>query len=238
MSGGPGRHGFVRGFMVWDTALCAAAGYSPNDPPAVSFLFNPSTVQASYSLSASSAQSAMIFGVTTGSGGSVPFVGLQQQMSFTMLFDRTYELNTTGANIDTQFMGVEVDVRQMKQFTGMFSAQTAKSGFYTSGQNLPPNQQIIQSDGTGQGPQQGVMLLMPSYCYFSGTQSVGGTSSYYGYVDSWDVQYTHFSNSMIPIRCVIDVSYTLLPMTGNNAAEIANSAVQQIFNQNNNVTIP
>lgn len=236
---------FERGFMVWDTALCAEAGYSATSPPAVSFLFNPSTVQASYSLSDSTAQAAMIFG-TAGGGSGVPWVGLQQQMNFTIMFDRTYEVNGSPATqeADLQAMGCEVDVRQMKQFTGMFSNANAGNGagFYTSGANaanptagatqLGAGQTVTQATGLGVGPQQGIMLMMPSYCYF-GTSLFGGCSQYYGYVDSWDVQYTHYTANMVPIRCVVDVEYTLLPGGSNNLAELANGAVKSLENSQN-----
>jgi hypothetical protein len=239
MNGGLAQ--FERGFMVWDTSLTASAGYSATDPPAVSFLFNPSTVQASYSLSDSTAQAAMIFGVA---GGGVPYVGLQQQMNFTIMFDRTYEVNGTTATqeADLQAMGCEVDVRQMKQFTGMFSNSAGTSGFYTSGANatnptagataLGTGQTITQATGTGVGPQQGIMLMMPSYCYF-GTSLFGGCSQFYGYVDSWDVQYTHYTADMVPIRCVVDIEYTLLPQSSNNLAELANTAVKSLENSQN-----
>ncbi len=240
---------FERGFMVWDTSLTASAGYDANDPPAVSFLFNPSTVQASYSLSDSSAQAAMIFGVA---GGGVPYVGLQQQMNFTIMFDRTYEVNDpSNPIVDMQSMGCEIDVRQVKQFTGMFSSSSGNSGFYTSGVNatnptsgataLGTGQTITQGTGVGIGPQQGIMLMMPSYCYF-GTSLFGGTSQFYGYVDSWDVQYTHYTSQMVPIRCVVDIEYTLLPQASNNLAELQNSAVLALESAQNLggdvVTIP
>jgi hypothetical protein len=69
------------------------------------------------------------------------------------------------------------------------------------------------------------MLIMPSFCYF-GSSIAGGTSQFYGYVDSWDVQYTHYTNLMVPIRCVVDIEYTLLPQASDNLAEFNNAAVK------------
>lgn len=259
-----GGGGFERGFMVWDTTFTGTAGYSAASPPYINFLFNPSTVQASYSMSDSTAQAALIFGVGGGSG--VPWVGLQQSMNFTIMFDRSYELNSdiglTDPTNPIASMGCEVDVRMMKQFTGMFSTASGDSGYYTSaaatatsgggtgggasggasggtststttsGTGLPTalgtNQPApTQATGLTNGPQQGIMLMMPSYCYF-GFGGEGGTSQYYGYVQNWDVQYTHYTSTMIPIRCVIDVTYTLLPQAGNSAAELTNAAVKAL----------
>lgn len=234
---GAGTAKFERGFMVWDVTYCAAAGYSPHDPPSVSFLFNPSTVQASYSLSDSTAQAAMIFGVTAGGASSAPYVGLQQSMNFTLMFDRTYEVNsgaTSGAGFDAKVNGVEADVRAMKQFTGMFAAATSQSGAYTSA--LPSGQKPVQATGTGYGPQQGIMLMMPSYCFF-GSGQIGGTSQYYGYVGSWNVQYTHFNTFMVPMRCVVDIEYTLLPLATNNFAELSNGAVIALEIAQNQLTL-
>jgi hypothetical protein len=241
---GIGTAAFDRGFMVWDTSLTATAGYSASDPPSVSFLFNPSTVQASYSLSDSTAQAAMIYGVASG-GNSIPYVGLQQQMNFTIMFDRTYEVQWPPGGIaqyagqDVVEMGCEVDVRQIKQFTGQFSASAGNSGFYTSSSGttagataLGTGQTITQATGIGIGPQQGIMLMMPSFCYF-GSSIAGGTSQYYGYVDSWNVQYTHYTNLMVPIRCVVDIEYTLLPQASNNLGEFNNSAVKALAAQQN-----
>lgn len=240
---------FDRGFMVWDEALTGSVGgYSAGSPPSVSFLFNPSTVQASYSISnSSSANSTMIFGVPPAGGGGVPYVQLQQSMSFTIMFDRTYELNSpnaagSGVGSDVAAMGCEVDVRAMKQFTGMFSNQNSPtSGFYTGGsaaaatntEGVAP-QTLVQSTGVGVGPQQGLMLMIPSYVYF-GSSLLGGTSQYYGYVEEWDVQYTHYTSFMVPIRCVVDISYTLLPIPSAAAAEYTSGAVQALATSQNQI---
>jgi hypothetical protein len=241
---GVGNAQFERGFMIWDQSLCTGTGYSAQDPPAVSFLFNPSTIQASYSMSDSTAQAAMLFGTP----GGTPFVGLQQTMNFTVMFDRTYEVNmgqgsgiTSDLEADPQKMGCEVDIRQMKQFTGMFSGQNAATGFYaTTGSTesagaLGTGQTPTQATGMGAGPQQGIMLIMPSYVYF-GSSLNGGTSQYYGYINEWDVQYTHFTNTMVPIRCVVDVTFTLLPLQSDNLAEQQNGAVIALQNAQNQGT--
>jgi hypothetical protein len=44
--------------------------------------------------------------------------------------------------------------------------------------------------------------------YFGGVYG----AFYYGYVDSFDVTFTHFTQFMVPMRAAVDVSFTLLPL--------------------------
>ena len=41
---------------------------------------------------------------------------------------------------------------------------------------------------------------------------------YYGYINEWSVQYTHWTQYNIPMRCVISVNFTMLPMPPGPAA--------------------
>lgn len=232
---------FDRGFMVWDVSYAASfgAGYNTSNAlPYVNFLFNPSTVQASYQLSNTAAQAANMYGIST-AGASVAYVSLQQQMSFTIMFDRTYEIwdQSTYAGSNASTMGCEADVAQMKQFTGMFAAANAYGNPTTTGTNVfsAPlttgtygGQTVQAATGQGIGPQQGLMLMIPSYVYFCSSPVGGGVGQYYGYIDAWSVQYTHYSNQMVPIRCVVDIEYTLLPNSSSATSQIQNGAVQNL----------
>jgi hypothetical protein len=224
--------------MIWDDSQGLPGAYKTADikKTAVNFLYNPSTVQASYQISNSQGQAALIYGYGSGGGTSsssaVLRVPLQQQVQWTLYFDRTYELNTAiaaGADIDdVRALGVEVDIRQMKQFTGMFaSVYSGNNNYYSSptassSSVAPVN--VNSFNGTAFSIAQGIMQLSLCYVYFSGASvpsttggkqvgaGVPGTGlMYYGYIDSWDVQYTHFSQSMIPLRAVVDISFSLLP---------------------------
>lgn len=174
-----------RGYMIWDKSQMPP-GYS--SPAQVNFLYNPSEISASYTMqyAASATQQFRNPGDTANL-----VVPMQQAVSFTLLFDRTYAFWNSIQGELSEF-GVDVDVRAMKQFTGMFVDNDG------------------QANATGQaaGLFQGVMGRVNAYLHFAqGRQGL----SYYGYVDSWDVTYTHFSNNMIPMRCSMDVSFTLLP---------------------------
>jgi hypothetical protein len=208
-----GNYPIQRGFMYWDTSVGLPTGYSK--PAVVRFLFNPSTITTNYILQDSGAQAALNYSNAASSANLV--VPLQQTCSFSLLFDRTYELwnSNQGGSInqtqltDVQIIGVDVDVRAMRQFTGMYATNytdnaaqggTSPTGVFSgSGSTL---------SGVAGSLSQGIMQMVPSYLYFSTpTQGV----MYYGYVDSWDVIYTHFTSLMIPMRCEVDVSFTFLP---------------------------
>lgn len=223
---GTGTTPLQRGHMSWDPAVPWPAPYGNGsgassqtwaDAAKVFFLFNPSVVAASYQLSDATAQSALIYPAT--SVQPILRVPLQQQISFTIMFDRTYEMMSAAAattsKVDPtgqtmQNLGVELDILALKQFTGMFA--TVYSGndplASPSGSTSSADTSSVNSAGSGPGVQQGVMQMTFSYVYFGVPQK---GLQYYGYIDSWDVQYTHFTQSMTPMRAVVDISFTLLP---------------------------
>ena len=60
-----------------------------------------------------------------------------------------------------------------------------------------------------------------AYIFFG---APGASLVYYGYVSYWDVTYTHFAQNMVPMRAVVDVSFTLLPLPTSSAAVTATKA--------------
>jgi hypothetical protein len=230
-----------RGVMFWDPAVAWAppiggstggtAGQTAANAPAVWFLYNPSTIAASYALDSASGQANLLYPVATVSANLI--VPLQQTVSFTIMFDRTYEVNTpTIPNGLLQLYGVDIDILALKQFTGMFSSIVSTAGSTSpdtttgisanpfglgAGANLTStpdnntNTTTINQILSGNYINQGVMTVALSYIYFSGPNGGGIGLKYYGYVSGWDVQYTHFSELMVPMRAVVDITFTLLP---------------------------
>jgi hypothetical protein len=216
-----------RGFMYWDSSVGYPTGYS--QAAVVRFLFNPSTITGTYSIQDSAAQAALNY--PTAANNAALFVQLQQQITFSVLFDRTYDLwsapnAVTDQFTDVEVIGVDVDVRAVRQFTGMYATDYTVQG---SSNLVPAN----TATGVAGSLTQGLMQLVPSYLYFA-TPTSG--LMYYGYIDSWDVTYTHFTSGMIPMRCQVDVSFTLLPppATPGNTAGSALIALEQ---QGQTVTI-
>jgi hypothetical protein len=215
-----GQSGSIsRGYMVWDDSQLPT-GYST--AAKVNFLFNPSTVTASYSLIPdTSVQAAMLFPTAYNSTDlRVPFT---QTVEWSLLFDRTFELwgsydsngapNTLGTDTDgttdPSVVGVLVDINAMGQFTGL------DTGYYSGTPGATSGTDAITASGLY--GQQGVMQPIFSYVWF------GLNLWYYGYVSQWDVTITHWTQYMIPMRCVINVSFTMMPLPNNNTPSNSSS---------------
>lgn len=194
------------GYMQWYKPM---PGYS--NVAHVYFLYNPSTVSASYPASDSSVAASLMF--PTGFDDTNLRVPLYQTVEFSILFDRTYELwQSVGPDANTDpgssgnnpaVVGVLADIIQMKQFTGMnigYTTQNSDSPNTTSSSSIQPGQQ-------------GIVQMVPSYVYFGDTNNLW----YYGYVSEWDVTITHWNQNMVPMRCVIDISWAILPLPQTQA---------------------
>src|ERR1035438_6862405 len=79
----------THGFMIWDQTH-PDVGYGTHRAR-VNFLYNPTTVQASYTMSATAGVTAAL---TFNQGGLNvnPVMPMSQNVSFSLLFDRTFEL--------------------------------------------------------------------------------------------------------------------------------------------------
>jgi hypothetical protein len=230
-----------RGYMIWDAAgnsngLGYTGGKFGDGRDVINFQFNPSTIASTYAVANSSLQAALLYPVP-GSTGTL-LAPLQQSVSFDLYYDRLFELNYgTGANgagtglpNDPGVIGCQADVIQFMQFTGMFanlnstSSQDVLTGAIGGVSALSGTQvtsgQLSAALGAG-----GIEIMLPTWLFFSNltqapalnaTQGNSVTAlnsqlKYYGFIDSWSVQYTHWTESMVPIRCVISVSFTMLP---------------------------
>jgi hypothetical protein len=136
-----------------------------------------------------------------------------------LLFDRSYELwsqyDTDGEpkqpigpdNNNPAVIGCLADIRQMQQFTGMTVGYSTDSG------NTVANSKVAGH--------QGVLQLIPSYVFFGLKDQKRGLW-FYGYVSEWDFTITHWTQYMVPMRCVIDITFTMLP-TPNTIGTASNS---------------
>ena len=213
--GGGGYGSIQRGFMVWDPSVGLPGDYS--SAAQVNFLYNPSTVSADYNMMSTAVGAGVLF--PTAYSTSVLAVPLNQSVEFSLLFDRTYELwgsyatdGTPNANVSTgsslnptlgntnpSAVGVLADIMAMEQFTGMFIA-------FSSGNTSTTKPTASSAVGW-----QGIIQMIPSYVYFGGSNSASTSLWYYGYISEWDVTVTHWSQYMVPMRCVINVTLTMLP---------------------------
>jgi hypothetical protein len=47
----------------------------------------------------------------------------------------------------------------------------------------------------------------------------GPQLAFYGYISEWSVNYAHWTANMVPIRCVVSVTFTMLPEAGKTVAQ-------------------
>jgi hypothetical protein len=204
-----------RGFIIWDQLVSNRWGHCE-----VSFLFNPSAVQATYACDASDIGSTVAF--HDQADDTILHLPLQQSVSFSLLFDRTYELwgsygpngvakqnageHLNAASIsDPHLSGVMADINMFKKLTGMFD----NNNLGTQNQGATHSGTSISSVVSKANPIpffQGVMILLPLWVYFG--NPLGAV--YYGYIQEWDLTISHWSQFMVPMRCEIDVSMALL----------------------------
>lgn len=193
-----------RGSLIWDQPL---PGYGQR--AVVNYLFNPSTVSSDFAMSNTSAQAANLY---PNPGDSAYLaIPISQTAQWSLLFDRTFEVqsaynssglpaNGSNSSLDAGILGVQADVMAFMQFTGMF---------FNNG-NLPSQ---VATANTNLAANSGIMMQVPSWAYF-GNQVVSNGLMYYGFVSEFSVQYTHWTQYNVPMRCVISVNWTMLSMPG------------------------
>ncbi len=196
-----------KGYMIWDTAnggyLNYTGGAGGTGRAVFNYLFNPSEIIANFAIGDTTAQILQQYPYQGAS--NINAMPMNQTATWTVYFDRTYELrggpsSTTTLN-DPGVIGVQADVLQLMQFTGMLSQvsigeTTAIASTIPQGQALSPMAQVM------------------SWAYFgeqvgSGANALQSQLAYYGTVSSFTVDYTAFNQSMVPRQCSIQINFTM-----------------------------
>lgn len=213
-----------KGYMIWDqeggNGALGYAGGPYRGRATFNFMYNPQSIQASFATEATNTQAAMLY--SQPGAANILSIPLSQSVNFTLYFDRTFEVNYNRPNNtvnDPAVIGVQADVVQMMQFTGMLS-------------NLAAGLQNIKTPVVNKG---GVMMNIQSWVYFGQNVNFrGGPYSrtiaenrlgYYGFVQAWDVNYTAFTQNMVPYRATMDITFQMLPST--SASIFSNGALAQ-----------
>jgi len=170
----------------------------------VNFLYNPATISESRGIDLNN-------GVLPSSYRNIGdpgqyITGLSTSISFTLLFDRTFEV-WDSAYIGTQAgtYGCRVDI---EAFYNLLGINQLKANVPTV--VVPKPGQTGKQNVVTQGP----MLMAPCNLYF-GAQNTGALS-YYGFVQEIDITWSHFTQTMTPVRAEVDVAFTALPTTASN----------------------
>ncbi len=220
LTGGQGGGTAIQmGYMIWDKPM---PGYS--DRAVISYLYNPSTVSSDFAMSDASAQAALNF--PNAGDTAMLAIPISQTAQWSLMFDRTFELwGTFNANgqpdgrfstLDASTLGVQADVMAFMQFTGMF---------YNGG--ATPSQ--VSAQNTNLASNAGIMMQWPSWAIFGNTQ-VGNALRYYGYISEFSVQYTHWTQFNVPMRCVISVTFTMLTMPGTQPPSLPATNINSLLN--------
>lgn len=192
-----------RGYMIQDKGL-------GNVQWAVRFLYNPSVIQVSHQTDVASSTSVTPQNYRNPLDKGDWNVPLSASVSFNLLFDRTYELWDTDKpevngydwTTSSSMVGVRADVDALYRVVGIYQPGTIRTSQNTPGGGRTKPGPPVLTDNGDLGP----MPLTPVTVYFGGKNSL----SYRGYVSGLDVQWTHFSQLMVPMRCTIGVSMNLM----------------------------
>jgi hypothetical protein len=212
------------GYMIWSdpmTSFYSAGGPLGDGRDVINFLFNPSTVTSDYNIGNASLQAAMMYQVP-GDSGNLLAPLFTQTVSWQLYFDRTFELlyggNASSAVNDPTVIGVQADVYAFMQFTGVLASLDNQQATQVLGSAGASGSSAPSTTG-------GIMMMIPSYVYFGNASqqyaNSGNTAAnnaavatqlaYFGFVSEWSVEYTHWTQNMVPIRAVISVTFTMLP---------------------------
>ena len=164
------------------------------------FLYNPSAVQAQHAIDTS------IVPQTDPNDVSTLVVPLQQSVSFSLLFDRTYETwDRAYNNKPAGRQGVYADVLALYNIVGITAPIDLSAITEAGAEGAVGERQAGKMETMTASP----MVYTPVWVYF------GGPLKYYGVITSLGVTYSHWTQNMIPSRCGVDVSVTLLPKPKN-----------------------
>ncbi|ORT58173.1 hypothetical protein [Streptomyces sp. CB03238] len=179
---------YWRGSIVRDNDSSAVHAHPKSSTATyrVDFLFNPSTITVSHE------SGPMLTADQRSTDGQYVNAGGIGQVTFSLLYDRTYEMISNRSGNEATKRGVLADMDAFYRVTGVY-------------------------DVSAKGVNARQFNPMQSYnCnfYFGG---VGSNSlAYYGYISTLSVQYTHFTREMIPQRCAVNVT---VEMTQKGAAQ-------------------
>lgn len=208
---GAGTKNFHRGLLMAGNGAVDAS----KDPYQyrVNFLYNPSTIQETRSLDVNNGQ-LPAYARSTDDPGSYA-TALNTVVNFSLLFDRTYEMwDKSYQNTIAGVFGVRSDVEAFYNLLGInyFVDQSEVAGAVA-----PP----FAINGVAKTTVQGPMQMIPAKLIFGNNSQ--GALQYFGYVSTFDITYTHFTQQMVPVRCAINVSFTVLPYQTSDTATKKNN---------------
>jgi len=175
----------------------------------LNFLYNPSTVQVSHGIDA--ANQVMPPYTRSDLDTGTPLIAAGGTLSFSLLFDRTYEMSDPSQwNTIPGTYGVMADIHVLYNLCGINTKQQVWTSSTASDAASSQTADNI-----------GIMQMNPCWVHFNQARHLYADKlppmsrmSYFGYLNSLDIQYTHFSQRMTPVRCAVGISMQLMSTTG------------------------
>jgi len=182
----------------------------------LNFLYNPSAIEWSGQVETNTIGDTSVMDPNDSSKFMMP---MQQSVSFSLLFDRTYETWVYDATKETSRLGVLTDIKYFYAMLGILAdssaflpagnttglAMTNTAAGAALGEALKTSVDVTTIDDPSPTS---FMQYVPIRVIFSNQ-----TLSYYGVINSATIDYTHFTQRMIPNRCSLQISMTLFPVT-------------------------
>jgi hypothetical protein len=212
-TGSPLRQGIIQ---QTDDVVAAAGTTVQSDgtsisqpyPYACRFMFNPPDFTVGYGINTN----VLPLGQMTPAQlqGKAFYAG-QTSISFSLLFDRTYEIayGPGGTyNADLRKIGVYADIAALEAVVGVRSVSTTNPG---ANDQSGATASVLKTSGGS--TLLGNMSMVPVYILFGGGSGPGGDSvgmGFAAYITSMTVNYGLFSSSMVPTRASVQIGATQL----------------------------
>ncbi|WP_369042228.1 hypothetical protein [Streptomyces sp. Midd1] len=201
---GGSSYGLIRGYMVTAFPKGKSGRFYM-----LNFLYNPSTIQVSHSLDA--ANQVMPAYTRSDQDTGTPLTAAGGTLSYSLLFDRSYEMSDPGQfNTVEGTYGVMADIHVLYNLVGINTKQQVWSSATSS-----------DAASTETGDVVGIMQMNPVWVHFNQARTRMADKlpsmsrmSYFGYLNSLDISYTHFTQRMTPVRCAVSISMQLMSTVG------------------------
>lgn len=177
--------------LIQQTDDWRAANSQPY-PYGCRFMFNPPVINVQYNVATAQLPAAQ---QTVDQLAAQAIYPGSTAISFDLMFDRTYEVAYGPGQSNPQDLrkvGVYHDVQALERVVGVMQSTT-----YSTGRDTGPSE--ITTLGN--------MLMVPVYVLFGGGANNVGLA-FVGYFTGITVQYTLFSQNMVPTRALVSLQFT------------------------------
>jgi len=191
----------------------------------LNFLYNPSGIQWQGSVLTDTIGDTQ---VQSALDASIWMMPMSQTVSFSLLFDRTYETWVYNSQVETSRLGVIADIKHFYAMLGILGDASAFApAGNTTGAAIAADP-FTKALAAGLSPAVDVSLIddasPTSFMQYIPVRVIFGKHlSYHGVISTANVSYTHFTQRMIPNRCSLEIGMQLFPVT--NVEVVAGTGV-------------